>query len=142
MGLFRVGRLPFWSAFRVVPVIDCSTCQESRQRRSCVAYSHTQFTRAMKALSLPVRSLPFPNSVWSLGVGVVALFGISDQVGPSALALLASEFRLLIPDVMRAIYIPSAIVRIFPAIRRGATCRYVASVILVAQLVLNNSVGI
>ena len=46
------------------------------------------------------------------------------------------------PDVIRVISILAIIVRIPTAIRRGATCRYAASVILVALLVLTISVSL
>ena len=44
--------------------------------------------------------------------------------------------------MIRVISILAIIVRIPTAIRRGATCRYAASVILVALLVLTNRVSI
>ena len=144
MILRRPGRLPFWSVYRVVPVIVCSTPHASRQCRSCDFYKHIQSSRAMEHSIPSHRRKPIIISIQPMESRRRRSVPLR-YIRPNR-PIRSSHPSMRIPsphpDVIRVLYILATIVRIPTAIKRGAPFRYVASVILVALLVLTISVSI
>ena len=96
--------MPFWSAYRVVPVSVCSTSRRGTHVALVLSISLFSLSAQRKTVSLPtIGSLLRLVSLGSLGVGVVALVGLPNQVGPSILAILVCVFLLHSPGDTHAI---------------------------------------
>ena len=124
----------------------CNRLQYSRARRPCrpfLAFQPIQPIRPVKASKSTIpRDLVFLVSLGRLGVGGVALVGLSGQVSLSILVILVCVSPLITPMGLHKLYILAIIFRISTVTRLGAAFRQVASVILVALLVLASTASL